>query len=169
MAVPQSKVELQEAIRSSYDKLAADLARVPEAMAREASMPGHKTGSLMSPADLVAYLVGWDELVLSWHAQRNEGRVPELPAPGYSWNALGDLALKFYADHAKDSSSSLLRQLETAKTAILELVDGLDDAELYGEAWYGKYTAGRMIQLNTSSPYSNARTRVRAWLREHGL
>ena len=43
------------------------------------------------------------------------------------------------------------------------------DASLYGEAWYGKYPLGRMIQLNTSSPYANARARLRKWKKASGL
>ena len=31
------------------------------------------------------------------------------------------------------------------------------------------HTAGRMIQFNSSSPYANARRRIRAWLRDQGL
>lgn len=35
----------------------------------------------------------------------------------------------------------------------------------YGSSWYRKWTMGRMISLNASSPYANARTRIRTWLR----
>ncbi|MBS7548710.1 ClbS/DfsB family four-helix bundle protein [Dietzia sp. Marseille-Q0999] len=64
-------------------------------------MPGHKAGIRMSPADLVAYLVGCSELVRSWCADRQAGIEPDLPAPVYSWNELGELVQKFYPDHAE--------------------------------------------------------------------
>lgn len=169
MAVPASKSELLDAIDETYGKLAADLQRVPIERARDSTMPGHKAGTVMSPADLVAYLVGWNELVLSWHAQRAEGTEPDFPAPGYAWTELGELAEQFYRDHADDSWPELLKQLASAKARIVTLVAGSSDAELYGAPWYGKYTEGRMVQLNTSSPYINARKRLRAWLRENGL
>lgn len=168
MAVPRSKNELLRAIDDSYSKLAADLRRVPIDRARETSLAAHSAGTMMSPADLVAYLIGWNGLVLSWHAQRAAGAEPELPAPGYSWAELGELAQRFYRDHAEASWPDLLHELATAKAGIVHLVDGLSDAELYGWPWYRSYTAGRMIQLNTSSPYANARTRLRAWLRANG-
>lgn len=169
MAVPQNKDELLHAVTDSYDKLVADLGRVPPERARDASMPGHKAGTEMSPADLVAYLIGWNELVLSWHALRAEGVEPEFPAPGYAWNELGELAQQFYADHADASWPELLDRFASAKARIVELIEGLSDVELYGSPWYGKYTAGRMIQFNTSSPYVNARGRLRAWLRQNAL
>ena len=37
--------------------------------------------------------------------------------------------------------------------------------ELYGKPWYDKWPKGRMIQFNSSSPYANARGRIRKWLK----
>ncbi|KRC62447.1 hypothetical protein ASE14_01005 [Agromyces sp. Root81] len=166
MPVPQSKQDLLDAISTSYDRLSTDLARVPPARARETSMPGHTAGTMMSPADLVAYLIGWNRLVLSWHESRSRGAEPDLPATGFGWNQLGALAQQFYLDQAAASWAALLQHLSRAKTDVVELVESMSEQDLYGDPWYGKYTAGRMIQLNTSSPYTNARARIRAWLRE---
>lgn len=168
MAVPQNKAELARAIADGYDRLVDDLRRVPADAVRERTMPGHAQGTVMSPSDLVAYLIGWNELVLSWHAQRAGGIEPAFPAEGYRWNQLGELAGSFYAQGADLSWGELLGRFDRAEKAILALIDGLDDAALYGAPWYGTHTAGRMIQFNTSSPYANARTRLRRWLRERG-
>ena len=166
VAVPQSKAELLHAVEDGYRKLVRDLERVPEGRAREESLAGHKADTMMSPADLVAYLIGWNELVLSWHEQRGRGEEPEFPAPGFTWNQLGDLAQQFYRDYASLSWAELLERLVRAKSGIMALIEQRSDEELYGSPWYGKYTAGRMIQFNTSSPYANARRRLRTWLRE---
>ncbi len=64
MAVPSSKAELLAAMTTTFEKLMADLAKVQPIRAREATMNGHADGTAMSPADLVAYLIGWNELVL---------------------------------------------------------------------------------------------------------
>lgn len=169
MAVPANKTELLHAVVDGYEKLSRDLDRVPADRAREHSMPGHAADTVMCPADLVAYLIGWNELVLSWHTQRSKGVEPTFPAEGFAWNQLGNLAAKFYGDHASSSWPDLLSQFETAKNGIVRLIQELSNEELYGAPWYGKYTAGRMIQFNTSSPYANARRRLRTWLREHDL
>lgn len=104
--------------------------------------------------------------MLSWHEQRGRGEEPEFPAPGFTWNQLGDLAQQFYRDYASLSWAELLERLVRAKSGIMALIEQRSDEELYGSPWYGKYTAGRMIQFNTSSPYANARRRLRTWLRE---
>ena len=168
MAVPQSKAALLDAIVDCYQRLALDLGRVPPQRARESTLPGHAAGTMMSPADLVAYLVGWNELVLSWFECRARGVEPSFPAPGFTWTQLGELAQKFYRDHAAESWTDLLTHFAAVEAQVVALVESMSDDELYGAAFYRKYSAGRMIQLNTSSPYTNARRRIRAWLREHG-
>lgn len=165
MAVPASKTELLEAIEKTFSKLDEDLDRVPEDLVREPTLDGHAKDAMMSPADLVAYLVGWNQQVLIWHQRRDEGLPDQLPAEGLKWNELGLLAQQFYADHEDDRWDSLRRQLRETKGTIVELIEPKSDEELYGSPWYGKWTMGRMISFNTSSPYANARKRIRAWLR----
>lgn len=165
MPVPATQQDLLAAIEKTFGQLEQDLDRIPVAAAREPVLDGHVKYTVMSPADLLAYLVGWNQLVLTWHQRRREGLADEFPAPGIKWNELGLLAQRFYGEHADDSWDELRRQLRDAKEAIVALVRGYSDAELYGEPWYGKWTMGRMISLNTSSPYANARRRIRSWLR----
>lgn len=93
----------------------------------------------------------------------------DFPETGFKWNQLGLLAEKFYYDYACLPYPDLLARLDSNKAAIAGLLEGLSDADLYGAPWYGKWTLGRMIQLNTSSPYANARIRIRRWKKLQGL
>ncbi|WP_225027368.1 ClbS/DfsB family four-helix bundle protein [Xinfangfangia pollutisoli] len=163
MAVPASRQDLLAAIATSYDKLAADLALVPPARAREASLPGHSAGTVMSPADLVAYLIGWNELVLKWLDRDDRGETVDFPETGYKWNQLGQLAQRFYADHRDLPWPDLLARLARAKAGLVDTIAARTDEDLYGRPWYGKWTKGRMIQFNSAAPYANARARIRAW------
>ncbi|ODT13035.1 MAG: hypothetical protein ABS35_38770 [Kaistia sp. SCN 65-12] len=169
MAVPASKDALLEAIASNFDKLMEDLATVPADRAGEKTLAGHAKGSVMSVHDLVAYLTGWSELVLKWHARRAAGQAVDFPETGYKWNELGALAQKFYADYADLSFEQMMQRFAAAKDGIVALVERQDDAALYGAPWYEKYTMGRMIQFNTSSPFANARGRLREWKKENGI
>ncbi len=163
MAVPTSKAQLLAAITTTFERLMADLAKVPPDRAREATMKGHADGTTMSPADLVAYLIGWNELVLKWLDRDDRDEPVDYPETGFKWNQLGLLGQKFYADCNAIKWHELLARLENAKTGLIAAITARSDEELYGSAWYGKWTKGRMIQFNTSSPYANARARFRAW------
>ncbi len=169
MAIPANKIELLDAIGANYQKLRADLDGVPEAISREPTLEGHAKGTLMSVHDLVAYLVGWGELVLKWHAGRSAGEPVDFPETGYKWNELGRLAQKFYLDHAEVPYPALLDRLASVKDRIVAVIHATDNADLYGKPWYEAYTFGRMIQFNTASPFDNARKRLRRWKKEKGL
>lgn len=168
MAIPVDKDTLIDAIETTFAKLMTDLSRVPQGRARERTMEGHAAGTMMSPADLVAYLVGWNELILKWLDRDDRGEAVDFPETGHGWNQLGALAGKFYDDYRALSYPELLGRLQTAKARLVATIAARQNAELYGAPWYGKWTKGRMIQLNTASPYTNARGRIRRWLRTSG-
>lgn len=165
MAVPGSKDELLDAITKTFDRLREDFTRVPKERAREATMQGHVAGEMMSPADLAAYLIGWNELVLKWIDRDDQGEAVDFPETGFRWNELGLLAEKFYADYEPFDWPKRLELLEAAKEKLVSTISMRSNDELYGKGWYGKWTKGRMIQFNTSSPYANARARIRKWLK----
>lgn len=168
MPVPTSKAELLTAIRVSFDKLWVDLSRVPAACARDKTLEGHAAGTLMSPCDLVSYLVGWNELVLKWLDRDDKGMKVDFPETGFKWNQLGLLAQKFYQEHRSLDYRQLLDRLAKAKDRLVESLLDRSDDELYGAPWYDQWSKGRMIQFNTSSPYANARGRIRKWLKNNG-
>ncbi len=165
MAIPISKAELLTAIAEGFTKLDSALEAVPTEIADEKNFDGHAKGTMMSANNLVSYLIGWNELVLKWLEEDDRGQVVEFPEVGYKWNELGALAQKFYADYSDYSFSANRRRLTAAKERLLAEVSKRTDEELYGSPWHGKWSKGRMIQFNSSSPYESARSRVRKWLK----
>ena len=165
MAVPTNKDELLKAINANFDKLIVDLRGVPLSMVNERTLPGHAKETQMSVANLAAYLVGWNELVLKWLSRDAAGEPIDFPETGFKWNELGLLAQKFYSDYENVPYHQLLERLAVAKAQIVSSIEALGNDDLYGRAWYGKWTMGRMIQFNTASPYTNARGRLRKWLK----
>lgn len=165
MAVPTNKDELLKAINRNFDKLIIELRGVPLSAADEYSLEGHAKGTQMSVANLTAYLVGWNELVLKWLDRDAAGEPADFPETGFKWNELGRLAHKFYRDYESIPFSQLIERLVVAKDRIVSLIKAHSNDELYGRPWYEQWTMGRMIQFNTASPYANAHGRLRRWLK----
>lgn len=163
MAIPGNKKDLIAAIQENYLKLKAELDSIPPERAMPKALEGHAQNTLMSVHNLVAYLLGWGELVLKWNELKDKGLAVDFPETGFKWNELGQLAQKFYADYAEEDFDTLLQKLDLTVHKLLQLTESKTDQELYGIAWYEKYPLGRMIQLNTASPYQNARNRIRKW------
>ena len=169
MAVPQNKQELLDAINTNYERLLCVIRRVPAHWVNECTLEGHAKGTQMSAANLVAYLLGWNELVLKWLEADAADKTIDFPETGFKWNQLGQLAQKFYGDYEGIAFAQLLDRLDTAKQQIVSIIQSHDNADLYERLWYERWTMGRMIQFNTASPYENARVRLRKWLKAKGL
>ena len=163
MAMPGDKDELLEAIVENYKKLATELLNIPIDQTEKKELDGHSKNTLMSINNLVAYLVGWGKLVLKWNDKKTKGLEVDFPETGFKWNELGQLAQKFYKDYEKDDFKTLNEKLDETTNAILKLIESETNRELYEMPWYDKWTFGKMIQLNTSSPFKNAKDRIRKW------
>lgn len=166
MAIPANKEELQIAIRTSYEKLKKELATIPVELTDIPDLDGHAKGTSMSIHNLLSYLVGWGELVLHWNNKRDNHEPVDFPETGYKWNELGKLAQKFYRDYQNNSFELLCQKSDAV---VDNLVEQKSDNELYEVSWYEKWTLGRMIQFNTSSPYANARSRIRRWKKSRNI
>ncbi|OUL63613.1 ClbS/DfsB family four-helix bundle protein [Flavobacterium sp. AJR] len=169
MAVPQNKTELLKEIEITYVKLREDLKTIPVELTAKETLEGHSKNTMMSVNNLVSYLIGWGELVLKWHHKKNNNEAVDFPETGYKWNELGKLAQKFYADYQDLDFISLQEKLDATVNELQILIESHNNETLYDQAWYEKWTMGRMIQFNTSSPYKNARARIRKWKKENNL
>jgi hypothetical protein len=163
MAVPANKEQLQKAITDNYVKLKRELSAITPEIAASAQLDGHSKGTLMSINDLVSYLIGWGRLVLKWNMRKDKSLPVDFPETGFKWNQLGSLAQKFYEDLRGQDYRSLLSELDSVFEQIEYLVECKTNEELYKVEWYEKWTLGRMIQFNTSSPYANTTSRLRKW------
>lgn len=166
MAVPTNKDELLAAIEMSFDKLIEELQNVPLSIVYECGMEGHAKATQMSISNLVGYLVGWNELVLKWLDRDAIGEPIDFPETGFKWNQLGILAQKFYRDTEGLPYPELVARLESAQAGIVSMIKARSNDTLYGHPWHTKWTMGRMIQFNTSSPYNNAYRRLRKYLKK---
>lgn len=169
MAIPGNKDELLNAIMTQYDQLKKELISIPLELTQLEELEGHAKDTRMSIHDLLAYIVGWGTLVVKWLQHKEHVAAIDFPETGYKWNELGKLAQKFYRDYEAVDFATLMQQSDTVMQQILELLGDISNDELYDLSWYQQWTLGRMIQLNTASPYANARGRIRKWKKTRGL
>lgn len=168
MPYPKHKEALLSAIEKNYRQLKTELASIPVELTNENTLTGHAQNTTMSICNLVAYLIGWGNLVLKWHHKKQQNELVVFPEEGYKWNQLGSLAQKFYTDYAHLEYKHLLKKLDQTYKKINELTHQNSNEQLYEVLWYNKHTLGRMIQLNTSSAYKNACIRIRKWKKQQG-
>ncbi|MGL6259917.1 ClbS/DfsB family four-helix bundle protein [Vibrio sp. WXL210] len=167
--ISTSKEELQQAIIDIFNKLMVDYDSIPEEWAKKVGVEGNIKGTEITISDTVAYLVGWGNLVLKWQTLSENNEKIDFPETGFKWSGLGLLAQHFHRQYDNVPYRDLLNELDNTVTKILQLISRLDNGVLYGEPWYENYTLGRMIQLNTSAPMKNMRTKVRRFKKQNNI
>lgn len=169
MPIPQNKTELLDAIHKNYGKLRDELLEIPVKYSRKKEIPGNIKGTKIAVSNLVAYQIGWGNLVLKWYEKGLKNEKFEMPEQGFKWNQLGLLAQKFHQEYDNFSFEELLKMFDKLVKKILNLIQSLSNEMLYNLGnfdWCGKYSLGRYIQLNTASPYKNAWIKIKKWKRE---
>ncbi|MFT5759124.1 MAG: hypothetical protein ACI9LM_003878 [Alteromonadaceae bacterium] len=168
-SVPKNKQELVQAIERIKVKLLVEYYSIPEEFVRKRGVEGNLKGTEISVCDTLAYLIGWGKLVLKWYRLTDSGKLVDFPDTDYKWNELGKLAQRFHDDYSDWNYSDLITEFTVTTADVLLLIELLSNDQLYGIAWYEKYTLGRMIQFNTSSAMKNMRTKVRKFKKKNAI
>ncbi|MBL7671652.1 MAG: ClbS/DfsB family four-helix bundle protein [Bdellovibrionaceae bacterium] len=165
MPLPSNKSDLLKKLNDSFRKLDAEFAILTKTAARKSDLEGK-----VSPCDILAYQIGWGQLLLGWEKAERAGKIPDMPAKGYKWNELGRLAESFYKERKTNSLEELRADFERTVGEIVDMIEALPTADLFKpkmRKWTGeKWAMVKWIQINTIAPYSAARTKVRRWKKE---
>jgi len=168
MPLPTSKKELLNNLYDAFEKLDGEFDSIPSQMERKQEIEGN-----ISCCDILAYQIGWANLLLGWDHSESNGKAPAMPAEGYKWNQLGKLAQSFYEKNLAKNLKELRAEFGKAFNELIEWVKSFPEEELFGlhqRRWAGeKWAVVKWIQVNTVAPYRSARTKVRRWKRENGI
>ena len=131
-----------------------------------------KDGVDRTPAQMLAYQLGWMDLLLGWEQGERAGREVVTPAPGYRWNRLGDLYSTFYEQWSDASLPQLREAFGERVDGVVALVASLSRDELFTSgqrAWASStpsaWPVAKWVHINTVAPFTSFRTRIRAWKR----
>lgn len=123
-----------------------------------------------TPNQMIAYQLGWMNLLLSWEREEQEGKIVITPTPEYKWNNLGGLYNSFYEEYSKFTLKELCAEFIKKEEEIIKLINNYTDEELFhrgGRKWSSSTPSNwpiwRWIHVNTVAPFKSFRTKVRKW------
>jgi hypothetical protein len=119
---------------------------------------------------MIAYQLGWLNLILSWERQEQQGVTVITPHPGYKWNNLGGLYESFYKQYEHYSLQQLRGMFQESEQQIEQLTEKFTDAELFQPGrrkWASSTPANwpvwKWIHINTVAPFMSFRAKIRKW------
>ena len=165
MRTCKDKDELKNEIRQSFEKYNSEFDTIPEAL-KDKRVPGVDR----TPAENLAYQVGWTALLLSWEADEQHGVEVKTPSEQFKWNQLGGLYQWFTDTYAHLSSAELRGKLNENIAAIQTMIDSMSEDELFQphmRRWADDATKTavwevyKFIHVNTVAPFGTFRTKIR--------
>lgn len=163
----KSKEELKAEINKTFEKYISEFDSIPEALKDKRVDEVDRT-----PAENLAYQVGWTTLVLKWEEDEREGLQVKTPSDEFKWNQLGELYQWFTDTYAHLSLQELKAELNENVKSICAMIDSLSADELFKphmRKWADDATkaavweAYRFIHVNTVAPFGTFRTKIRKW------
>lgn len=162
MPAATNRDDLIAACEREFAKLSGLLDGVTEA---EASAPDADGWSIR---DVIAHRAHWIALFLRWWSDGRAGREVHMPDAGVGWGDLKTYNAALRDRNAELSHDEARKRLRDGHGALMDLLDRLDDADLYGGPMVGgngKWTAGRYAEAAGASHYRSAAKFVRGRLR----
>lgn len=167
MKTYNSKRELKDEINKTFTKYISEFDNIPENMKDLLAVDVDRT-----PAENLAYQVGWTTLLLKWEQDEKNCLEVRTPSELFKWNQLGDLYQWFTDTYADKSINELKTILNTNIQYIYKMIDSMTDDELFlphkrkwadGATKSAVWEVYKFIHINTVAPFGTFRTKIRKW------
>jgi hypothetical protein len=160
----ESKNALKNAIHIGYLSLDIELDGIDDCQKDIRILEVDRT-----PTEIIAYQLGWMNLVMGWDRDEKVGKTVIMPAPNYKWNQLGGLYQSFYHTYAPYSLNELRSLFKETEQQWQDWIDSLSEEELFTQGlrhWTGnnpRWPMVRWIHINSVAPFKNFRSKIRKW------
>ncbi len=167
MRTYKDKEELKNEINRSFEKYISEFDPIPESLKDKRIIEVDRT-----PAENLAYQVGWTTLVLKWEEDEQKGIEVKTPSEMFRWNQLGALYQWFTDTYSPLSLAELKDNLRKNIAAIHTMIDSMREEELFQphrRRWADDATKTavwevcKFIHVNTVAPFGTFRTKIRKW------
>ena len=167
MKTYNSKEELKDEINKTFQKYICEFDNIPEDMKDLRAVDVDRT-----PAENLAYQVGWTTLLLKWEEDEKKCLEVKTPSDQFKWNELGALYQWFTNTYAGMSINELKTILNTNVQNIYKMIDSMTEDELFlphkrkwadGATKSAVWEVYKFIHINTVAPFGTFRTKIRKW------
>ncbi|MNZ87737.1 hypothetical protein D3C78_1066070 [compost metagenome] len=164
MAAYENKITLVNEIMRTYQLLDNEFDEVPN------NREDYRIDEVdRTPREMIAYQLGWLNLLLSWERDELAGKVVITPSPIYKWNQLGLLYKDFYNTYSGHSLNELRSLLHQHVIELCEWIEALQEEDLFvagKRKWTitsANWSLCKWIHINSVAPFKSFRTKIRKW------
>ncbi len=115
--------------------------------------------------DVLMHLYEWQQLMLHWVSENEQGRSRQFLMDGYSWANYGDMNTVFFERAQKISLEKAKELLSRSHNEIMTLMQKYDTRQLFDKnvfSWVGGSTLGQYFISTTIAHYEWALKKLKA-------
>lgn len=123
-----------------------------------------------TPREILAYQLGWMDLIRGWDKDELSGKDVATPAPGFKWNQMGELYQSFYAAYSTQSLAQMGELFTHAVSSFTLWLEGFTEDELFtagarkwAQSTPSNWPVWKWIHMNTVAPFKSFRSKIRKW------
>ena len=162
MSDPTTKAQILELIKAEHEALQALLKPLTESQLVQPGVEGR-----LSVKDILAHITDWEQRMVQWIGESLQGKIPERPAPGMTWDDLDRLNEQTYLANKDRYLSEVQSDFVASYQKSSQAVAALSEAELfdpYHFTWREGDALWHMVEANTWVHYREHRESIGRWL-----
>lgn len=132
------------------------------------TQPGVTPGG-WSVKDILAHLIGWQQMIVSFHVAEARGEVPEVPGHGLTWRETPKLNEMIYREHRDRPLEKILKEFKRSHREMLQIMENVPDEDFVTVGrfqWAGpSWTLSDYVRAETASHYRWASRHISKWLK----
>jgi hypothetical protein len=160
-----NKKELTDEIKKTADAFIREFDDV-----QETDKDLRLNGADRTPQEIIAYQLGWMELIRCWDSDELAGKEVITPVPGLKWNQLGALYQSFYEKYSSYSLEQLRKMFINSVDEFVLWVQNFSEEQVFqpgGRKWAASTAANwpiwKWVHINTVAPFKSFRSKIRKW------
>lgn len=137
---------------------------------KEADRNKPAVGVERTPLQMIAYQLGWLNLIINWDQDEAEGKKVITPAKGYEWSNLVGLYQSFYDQYEKCSLAELQQLFKDKVKDFTAWLNGLSDDQIFtagSRQWASSapfdWPVWKWVHINIITPFKSFRGAIREW------
>lgn len=162
MSVSKSKDEVIKDIKSKRKLLEKSLSNLTEQEMLLRGVVGE-----WSIKDILAHLMAWEKLFLTWYKSGLQNKKPNITPVGMSGKAITAVNERFFHQYKDWSLKKVLRETQISYEKTLAEIEAMSEEDIFEPGrfpWTGHLTVEKYISGNTYNHYAWARSKICQWI-----
>lgn len=167
MSKYKNKIELIKCIKKERRLLEKTISE----LSREEMLVTGVVGE-WSVKDILAHLMAWEKLFLTWYESGIKNVIPEITPVGMNRKSIAAVNEHIFHQYEQWRLEKVLAEFRISYKTVLEIIEEISEEDIFMERrfyWTGHLLLAQYISGNTCDHYAWAKSKIRRWIKQRNI